>query len=193
MLSNKGEIPFCFIPGAIMCGRFYFDPYIDLSKISKSIKPEQLSLFRPGEISPGSLSFCITVSNTQLMNWGYNLFDRKLINTRIESIRDKDIYNHDYKNNKCLIIVSGFYEWDQDKKRYFITRNTTPFYLAAIYQNSSPFSNFSIITKEASQTKEIHQRIPITFDKYSATNYLNNQYTINQLIDLKQELIIKEG
>ncbi len=190
MLLNKGAFPF-FVLGVNMCGRFYFDPYIDLSKITKSIKAEQLSLFKPGEITPGSLALAVTTNGIQLMNWSYNLFNRKIINTRIESIRDKNFYEQDYKNNKCLVISSGFYEWDKYKKRYFITRENTPFYLAAIYQNNSPFNNFSIITKAAEQTKEIHDRIPITLDKYSATNYLNNEYTIEQLISLKQEFIIK--
>ncbi|MDO4377719.1 MAG: SOS response-associated peptidase family protein [Erysipelotrichia bacterium] len=179
-----------------MCGRYYFDPQIDLTdlkrKLSTHYTQDQLCELKTGEVFPGDIVLTITEFGPALMNWGYNLFTKKIINTRIESIKELNYYDQDYRHNKCLIAVSGFYEWSNDKQCYYMTLKNTPFYLAGIYQNNQPFNHFSIITTRAEQTYNIHQRIPLVFSRMEAAAYLNNQYTIEQLSQIKPELIVKK-
>ncbi len=179
-----------------MCGRYYFDPQVDLTelknKLSAHYSQDQLSKLKTGEIFPGDVALTINKFGPALMNWGYNLFGKKIINTRIESLKNKNYYDHDYRHNKCLIAVSGFYEWDNNKQCFYMTLQNTPFYLAGIYQNSQPFNSFSIITTQAEQTYDIHQRIPLVLNRTEAAAYLNNQYTLEQLSQIKPKLTVKK-
>lgn len=96
-----------------MCGRYYFDESIDISKILKVLEKKYdqktLDLLSTGEIFPSNISLVFAENDYHLMKWGYSLNKRNLINTRIETIRDTDIYRNDYQNHKCVIIASGFY------------------------------------------------------------------------------------
>jgi putative SOS response-associated peptidase YedK len=173
----------------IMCGRYYFDESIDISKIlevlEKKYDQNTLDLLSTGEIFPSNISLVFANNDYYLMKWGYSLNKRNLINTRIETIRDTDIYKEDYLNHKCVIIASGFYEWDKHKKRHYITTGDDIIYFAGIYQKDNPVYNYSIITTEATSTKSIHNRVPIVLNKDEIDNYLNNRYSINQLIELQ--------
>ncbi len=174
-----------------MCGRYYFDENIDISKILKILEKKYdqktLDLLSTGEIFPSNISLVFANNDYHLMKWGYSLNKRNLINTRIETIRDTDIYKTDYQNHKCVIIASGFYEWDKHKRRHYITTGDDIIYFAGIYQKNNPVYNYSIITTEAISTKNIHNRVPIVLNKNETDNYLNNRYSIEQLIKLQPD------
>ncbi|NLZ76253.1 MAG: SOS response-associated peptidase [Erysipelotrichia bacterium] len=180
----------------IMCGRYYFDESIDISKIlqilEKKYNQSTLDLLSTGEIFPSNVSLVFANNDYQLMKWGYSLNKRNLINTRIETIRDTNIYEDDFQNHKCVVIASGFYEWDKHKKRHYIHTDEDIIYFAGIYQIDNPIYNYSIITTEASSTRNIHNRVPIVLNKNEIDNYLNGKYTIEQLIDL-QPVFISEA
>lgn len=172
-----------------MCGRYYFDESIDISKILKILEKkydqETLNLLSTGEIFPSNISLVFADNDYHLMKWGYSLNKRNLINTRIETIRDTSIYQEDYQNHKCVIIASGFYEWDKHKRRHYIKTGDDVIYFAGIYQKNQPLYNYSIITTAANSTKNIHHRVPIVLNKNEVDNYLNNLYSIEQLINLQ--------
>ena len=178
-----------------MCGRYYFDESIDISKIiqllEKKYDQHSLDLLATGEIFPSNISLVFANNDYQLMKWSYSLNKKNLINTRIETIRDTNIYKEDYQNHKCVIIASGFYEWDKNKKRHYIHTTDTVIYFAGIYQKDSPLYNYTIITTEAVSTKNIHNRIPIVLNKDEVDNYLNNRYSIQQLIELQPSFIVE--
>jgi len=178
---------------SIMCGRYYFAESIDIAKILKVLEKKYdqktLDLMSTGEIFPSNISLVFADNDYQLMKWGYSLNKRNLINTRIETIRDTNIYREDYQNHKCVIVASGFYEWDRHKKRHYIHTTDKIIYFAGIYQKDSPLYNYSIITTEAVSTKNIHNRVPVILNKDEVRNYLANRYSIEQLIDLQPALI----
>lgn len=162
-----------------MCGRYVLSEELDLSIYEKILadkfSQETLKLWkRTGEFFPSDIILTIDNKNEiTLMKWGYELFNRKVINTRIESIRDKRIYTSDFKNNRCLIPASGFFEWDSQKNKCYFHTEDNIIYLAGIYQNNETINNCSILTKEATSTSNIHDRIPIVLDRKQAANYLN--------------------
>lgn len=111
--------------------------------------------------------------------WGFIGYDKKLIiNARSETIGQKPTFRP-YYNKKCVIPISGFYEWSQDTKhnRYFFDfKDSKIHYLAGIYDN---LGNFVVITKMAdNEMQGIHNRMPILLEKEEVNSYLSNQVVI---------------
>ncbi len=175
-----------------MCGRYFFADDIEVKDIYRSLGKrygeDTLKQWKhSGEITPGNVVLTInSQGQPALMRWGYSLFNRNIINTRLESITEKNYYREDFRQNRCLIVASGFFEWDENKNKYYITAENSPFYLAGLYQKTENLEGFSIITREATQTKAIHSRCPIVMDKVSGAQYLNK---VN--LDLLRELEAK--
>ncbi len=167
-----------------MCGRYFFAENIDTSKYLKILEQKHdqqiLDLWQKGEICPGQIALVELDQDCELMKWNYQLFDRVLINTRLESIRDKNYYRQDYRDHRCVVVASGFYEW-KDRQRHYLSTDSPIIYLAAIYQKTAELSQFSIITKEATSTRHIHHRVPVVLDYDQAVAYLKNEMSLDQL------------
>jgi len=166
-----------------MCGRYFFAENIDISKYVKILEKnyDQLSfdLLTIGEVKPSNVALTFVQEGPDLAKWGYHFNNRLLINARSESLI-KGMYQQD-KQNKIIIPASGFYEWDENKKRYYYTLDDQIIYMAGIYQPTSLFKDFSIITKQATDTLAIHDRVPIILNKQQAIDYLNNKLDIKDL------------
>jgi len=131
---------------------------------------------------------------------------KKTFNARIESIKSKPSFKNLIRNNRCLIVVDGFYEWHDDhgkKFPYFIThKKQEVFALAGLYdrwinpENGVILKTFTIITTKANSLLEkIHntkKRMPIILDNHQMQSlwlegYMNNDFLqkISEPIDDK--------
>ncbi|MDC0226737.1 SOS response-associated peptidase [Alphaproteobacteria bacterium] len=175
-----------------MCGRF-----INLTKtntLKKIFNSNSLLKkdFVSYNISP-SQNFCIIFGEDLTMieeaKWGYSFFDKKnnleknIINSRLETIRDKVIFKESYFKRKCVIPLNGYYEWqlkNNIKLPFFIHIPTSePIYMAGIWKyinfSKSKKKNFTIITKNSNKNlNKIHNRMPILLSINEAYEYLND-------------------
>ena len=83
------------------------------------------------------------------------------INARSETIHEKPFFKKSFKNQRCIIPISFWYEWQDTvdgKQPYcFKPKDNSIFAIAAIFQDET----FAIITKEADeQCYSIHSRMP---------------------------------
>lgn len=161
-----------------MCGRYFFEENIALDKYLKLLesKYEQtvLDLWCRGEVFPGTVDAVINSKyEPELMNWGMPLFSRTVINSRLESIRERRYYQDIIQRYRCAVPVSGFFEWDSRKQRHYVHTDDEVFYLAAIYQPGDKLGDYSIITKPATQTASIHNRAPVIMNEGQARQYLH--------------------
>lgn len=172
-----------------MCGRFHFG-ITDSSK-GKQIKEkaEKLNLvYSEGEIFPTDNVLCIIPRESKIdlsvMKWGIQS-KSLLINARVESINDRPTYNA-IKNNRCAVICNGFYEWDANKDKYYISFKEDYMYLACIFNEN----NELVILTKASDEKfsNIHDRMPIIMNQNEMINFIHN----NDDIFVSKELIIKK-
>lgn len=60
--------------------------------------------------------------------WGFlphwlkdNFKIKAQINARAETIFEKPMFKNAFKNNRCLILSDGFYEWDKKGLKKFLT------------------------------------------------------------------------
>lgn len=104
---------------------------------------------------------------------------RKTLNARIETIRERNAYKK-YVENRCLLPITGFYEWKhlvggKTKIKYCIQLSHQPlFSLGCIYTNET----FSIVTTAANEFMEqIHntkKRMPVIIPKELERDWLTN-------------------
>lgn len=81
------------------------------------------------------------------------------LNARIESLKEKPSFKN-VVNNRCLILVNGFYEWQHignNKIKYDIGFNNELFALAGLYDHWADTKTYTVVTTEAQGImREIH-------------------------------------
>lgn len=95
----------------------------------------------------------------------------KLINARGETLADKPSFRSAFKSRRCIIPVSGFYEWKQaagGKQPYYIQPSYGgQFDLAGLWERwTTPegerLDTFTIVTTEANDAiRNLHARMPV--------------------------------
>lgn len=122
----------------------------------------------------------------------------KTFNARAESIDNKPSFSSSVKSRRCIIPVSGFYEWQH------VGKNKIPWYisnsdgeimsLAGIYEDWTEnltgeiYSTFSIITTDANDLMaEIHnsaKRMPVILDRSAEFSWISKSSTLQEALDL---------
>jgi len=119
------------------------------------------------------------------------------INARVESISEKPTFKSAFKSRRCLIPVTGYYEWATELGKY---KPKQPFYIshknkhslaiAGIYESwVNPVSKQSvqsaaIITREAvGILAPIHHRMPIILPKDLWSTWLSSKPLLPNEID----------
>ena len=155
-----------------MCGRYYIDIAKDeLSFVNNFSEIEYEQNFN---VAPQAPAPCIIDNNLVIANWGYfpdwlksQSNPRPLFNTRYESLLEKKTFTSAFKNSRCLIPISGWYEWKEEdgiiQPYYFFDTSQSLLFAAGLYWNrSSGDIETSIITREAVDSLQvIHNRSPL--------------------------------
>ena len=161
-----------------MCGRFELKTKFDkLPKILKQdypsgldIKYEVQNLIKPNDP-------ILVIKNegrikTTFMSWGFispwakDPFDKRRprpFNARSETIQEKKLFSGSWRNKRCLIPASGFYE-----KKYRIRReNYETFWLGGVWSkwispDGAELESCCILTTEPNTLiKPLHNRMPV--------------------------------
>tara|TARA_B100001287_G_C22643872_1_gene511579 strand:+ start:694 stop:1338 length:645 start_codon:yes stop_codon:yes gene_type:complete len=159
-----------------MCGRYYIDIQNDeLSFVNNFTDFEYEKNFN---VAPQNKAPCIIDNNLVIANWGYfpdwlksQSNPRPLFNTRYESLLEKKTFTSAFKKSRCLIPISGWYEWKVEdgikQPYYFFDTSENLLFAAGLYWNRSNGDiETSIITREAaSSLQPIHNRSPLLLTK----------------------------
>jgi len=137
----------------------------------------------------------------QFMKWGLipswakdPSIGNKMINARAESILEKPSFRNSFKNKRCLVPATGFYEWKKDENikipYYFKPKDDSIFSFAGLYDlwvdaEGKEILSYTIITTEANEImKPIHNRMPIILQKMDEDKWLDLSSKDLELIDL---------
>ena len=108
----------------------------------------------------------------------------KMINARSETVTEKLSFRNQVSRHRCIIPISGFYEWDRSdpktKVPYYVTREDGHLMLVAGIWASSPAlegrHTFSLITRESvDDLLHIHNRSPVELTSYDALEWMSNE------------------
>ena len=130
-----------------------------------------------------------------MLHWGlvpHWAKDRKIgyrmINARSETVRQKPSFRNAFKRRRCLVPVSGFYEWKKTgdhKTPYFISmKDAEAFAFAGLWERwreheeAEPLDSVTICTTEANKfMADIHQRMPVILKPGDYDDWLNRDNT----------------
>lgn len=194
-----------------MCGRFTLDidkrfyPRFKLNNVIQDIVPR--FNISPGQYSPVIFTKDNKTNIVELMKWGLIPFfsdteksSYTLINAKLETIDKKHILK---KSKKCIIPVSGFYEWKAEKdikQPYYITTyNNEYIAFAGIYdiwedkKNNNKIACFSIITTKPNfKMKDLHDRMPFILNIDNEDEWIRDNIGYDELNELsyKEDLNI---
>jgi len=128
------------------------------------------------------------------MKWGFSSPSspgRPMINARSETIHEKPLFRQSFIKKRCLILASGFYEWDrrhQPAQPYWFYPQTKPFILiAGIYQSGinekgHKYANVCMLTTQANAIMQpIHDRLPVILNPDQYHHWVYPRTPIDEL------------
>ena len=159
-----------------MCGRYYL-----IKRIYEVLKDMEMdvasSLQVIGDCRPHQMLPVIIQEGNhcqiKMMQWGYTINSKLIINVRSETILDKTLFREDIQNRRCLIIAKGFYEWDIHKHLISFEPMEDILLMAGCYNKQG---EFVIITKEANDVMQpVHSRMPVMLSPYQINSWFDQQ------------------
>lgn len=175
-----------------MCGRYYLD--FDILE-SKNIDSKNSIIYETNfNITPQTKVPIFIENELTMATWGFfpdwiknQKNSKPLFNTRWETVQEKRTFKAAFKKHRCLVPISGWYEWknvNDEKQPYFFYKQNELLKAGGLYWlRSSGDIEFSIITKEAEDNLlTIHNRTPLILNNDSQKLWtshidLNNLYS----------------
>ena len=153
-----------------MCGRFRFDndtliPGMErlITLLELKYPDERLPI---GERFPGDPSAVLINGDGKAriskMVWGFPA-KQLVINARAESAAERPMFRRSLMQKRCAVPVTGFYEWNEDKAKFFFRPKAKELlYLAGLYEDYEDGPRFVILTRDAAgSVKNVHDRMPV--------------------------------
>ncbi|HXN05450.1 MAG TPA: SOS response-associated peptidase [Nitrospiria bacterium] len=112
-----------------------------------------------------------------------------LINAKAEEITEKRSYKEAFEKRRCIVPVSGFFEWKKEgtkpKRPFCVRLKDEPIMsFAGIWERwhskdeKEEVTSFAIITTDANEViQEIHNRMPVILDRDHEPEWLNPENT----------------
>lgn len=175
-----------------MCGRYYLD--FDILESENFDLKNSISYETNFNITPQTKVPIFIENELTMATWGFfpdwiknQKNSKPLFNTRWETVQEKRTFKAAFKKHRCLVPISGWYEWknvNDEKQPYFFYKQNELLKAAGLYWlRSSGDIEFSIITKEAEDNLlTIHNRTPLILNNDSQKLWtshidLNNLYS----------------
>ena len=175
-----------------MCGRYYLD--LDILESENFDSKNSIIYETNFNITPQTKVPIFIENELTMATWGFfpdwiknQKNSKPLFNTRWETVQEKRTFKAAFKKHRCLVPISGWYEWknvNDEKQPYFFYKQNELLKAAGLYWlRSSGDIEFSIITKEAEDNLlTIHNRTPLILNNDSQKLWtshidLNNLYS----------------
>jgi putative SOS response-associated peptidase YedK len=187
-----------------MCGRTVFQYFKSILNQQFSIEVENTIPKSSFNVAPGNqVPVIYDDEGTTLDTFKWGLIPHwakdekigyKMINARSESIAEKPAYRNAFKKQRCIIPMTGFYEWQKTKKakipHYFHLENKEYLAMAGLYEtwkkDDVEIKSCTIITGAANKFMEkIHDRMPILLTKEDYSDWMDPEnQSSNELMKL---------
>ncbi len=181
-----------------MCGRKFSDEHLTWAEyrdILSIVSPPPTNFAPNYNIAPTQqVPVCRQngdVRSLDLLHWGlvpHWAKDRKsaakMINARAETLEEKPSFRGLLGRNRCIIMVSGFYEWQREGKSSQPFKvehgDRRPMLLAGLWTRNAArdIESYCIITTEATQSfAAIHHRLPAILNPESIDCWLSADWS----------------
>ena len=175
-----------------MCARYRVD--IDIETI-KEIFAEIERRFpgvvmSTGEIFPTDVVPIITPDGPVPSRWGFKRYDGKgnIINARSETAEEKPTFRNAFRNGRCVIPTTGFFEWTKDKQKIkylFELPDEQLLYMAGLCEYIDNDLCMVVLTRAANgSVADVHDRMPVILTGDQLTLWLNETDEARQIIEM---------
>ena len=187
-----------------MCGRYELQEIEGLGARFRATSV-RLDLAPRYNVAPGQIMPVVVraegENNLELMKWGLipswakdPSIGNKMINARAETVLEKPSYRKPLQSKRCLVPVSGFYEWHDTghgKVPYHINlKGEKIFALAGLYDewfdpDGQKIDSYTILTTSANTFMErLHHRMPVILGREAEDTWLDPKTPLSGLMDL---------
>src|SRR5687768_8735432 len=187
-----------------MCGRYELQEIEGLGARFRATSV-RLDLSPRYNVAPGQVMPVVVnkagENSLEMMKWGLvpswakdARIGNKMINARAETILEKPSFRKPLQSKRCLVPVSGFYEWHdtgQGKIPYHIYLKDEPvFALAGLYDiwldpDGQELDTYTIVTTSANSFMErLHNRMPVILPQDREDMWLDPATPLSGLVTL---------
>lgn len=149
-----------------MCGRYYLERTETLESLMEKYNRTDCKCKTESEIFPGD-TVPVIASSRRLqpsifaMRWGYCLNGKLIFNARSETASGKLLFQEGWRQHRCAIPASWYYEWNAKKWKYAISHRKGLLFFAGLYRMEE-VPVFTVLTREPCEaTAMIHPRMPV--------------------------------
>jgi len=109
-------------------------------------------------------------------------FGARTINARAETVASKPTFRSAFRQQRCLVVADGFYEWQKREHRkqpyYIHLRDKRPFAFAGLWErwegDADAVDSCTIITTQSNElTAPLHDRMPVIIHPKDYAAWLN--------------------
>src|SRR5262245_35683175 len=184
-----------------MCGRFA--RIVSDRTLRERYRLEKMAQLRDGyNIAPqqsiGAVRTTEGVRELVLLKWGLipswskdAKIAYKLTNARAETVAEKPSFRSAFKQRRCIIPASGFFEWKREAKQkqpfYIHPRDEELFSFAGLWESwhdpeGEIIESCAVITTEANELmRTIHDRMPVMLDTEAELVWLDPHAPVEHL------------
>ncbi len=175
-----------------MCGRYCINE--DTIKLVKQMKSDSefSSEICPGDIYPSQKAWIIIKDVKKFkvkdIKWGFkNSSGKIIINVRSESAEQKKMFSLAVKNRRCVVLSSGFYEWNSHGEKFkFLRNDSEALFMAGIYDVQNGEERFAVLTTMANESvSKIHSRMPLILEKEQIRTWLRESEDYKEILNQK--------
>ncbi|MBR3000439.1 MAG: SOS response-associated peptidase [Oscillospiraceae bacterium] len=128
------------------------------------------------------------------MRWGYKEPERALlVNARAETASVKPTFRDGWRQHRCIVPASGYYEWehfeDRDGNRktgekYAVrSEGDSAIWMCGLYRIRDGLPEFVILTKDANDVvRQIHDRMPLMLSREAAMKWIDPGSSPGQIL-----------
>lgn len=187
-----------------MCGRYNFtvEQSDEIREMLKNLNAKvQGKEYKRGEIFPTNLVPILIEEEEDveptLSRWGFPKYDGKgvIINARSETAFEKKTFRNSLLNHqRCIIPSTGFYEWDNEKRKFlFRLEYTDTLYMAGLYRYYKDEMRFVILTADANESiRGVHHRMPLVIPKSDIDTWILDNNATSHILKRSSPQLIKQ-
>lgn len=161
-----------------MCTRYWLDP-AEMPENWRGVLGDASGKF---DIRPADKALVLLPRGEMLMEWGFTLRDKRIVNARVESAGEKPLFAQHAGRHRCLVPACGFYEWrkvGKAREKYLFTRPEGTLYMAGLYREEEDGFHFVVLTTDApGDAARIHDRVPLIVENTKA--WLDGSLTLDE-------------
>lgn len=178
-----------------MCGRYVVNSYFGDLWTRFDLKREEIDYAPRFNVAPTQLVLAVLDDGSEdgphgeMLRWGlipsYTKDLKKsplMINARAETVAASGAFRHSFRQKRCLIVATGFYEWRKEGKEripmYISLESGEPFAFAGLWSDwtsseGDEIRSCTIITTDANEIMQpIHNRMPVILPREMERRWL---------------------